>query len=267
VPVATVSGNQISVVGPCDPDPMDVPVVGDALAFFDSNYLYKTTAYVTASTSVCGNPTLTLDRTIPGLNTSYSLIDLTMQPTARYIIRNNLAHECRCHGIITDSPYGWIDGNTYFDNAAGPIGFVGGSGFGPGATDVEVSNNVSSDSGESTYYSGAVAMFAPTAAGEILDLPLFEKIHFSNNVFEQIPGPAIVATSVRYVSIEDTTIVNSNMDQSDPVDYGSIPTLDSIVAYDAGDGIVCGTLRSGDTTGPIGIDPTAKTILVKAACQ
>jgi hypothetical protein len=268
-PVATAAnGNQISVVGSCDPDPMDVPVVGDALAFFDTNYVYKTTAYVKASnTAVCGAPTLTLDRTIAGLNPTDSLIDLTMQATARYIVRNNLAHECRCHGIITDAPYGWIDNNTYFDNAAGPIGFVGGSGFGPGASNVDVTNNVTTDSGQSTQYSGAIAMFAPTATGEILDEPLFEKIHFSSNVFEQIPGPAIIATSARYLFVGDTTIVNSNQAQADPIDYGTIPTLDSIIAYDAGDGTVCGTLKSGNTTGPIGIDPTAKTILVKPACQ
>jgi hypothetical protein len=267
-PVATAAGNQISVVGSCDPDPMDVPIPGDALAFFDTNYLYKGTARVTAAdNSVCGSPTLTLDSTISGLSTSYSVVDLTQQATARYIVRNNLAHECRCHGIITDSPYGWIDNNTYFDNAAGPIGFVGGSGFGPGATNVDVTNNVTTDSGQSTQYSGAVAMFAPTATGEILDEPLFEKIRFDNNVFEQIPGPALIATSARYLFVGNTTIVNSNQAQADPIDYGTIPTLDSIIAYDAGAGTVCGTLKSGNTTGPIGIDPTAKTITVQATCR
>jgi hypothetical protein len=267
-PVATANGNQISVVGSCDPDPMDVPVVGDALAVFDENFVYKATAYVTASdTSVCGTPTLTLDRTIAGLNTTDSVIDLTQQPTARFIVRNNLAHECRCHGIITDSPYGWIDNNVYFDNSAGGIGLVGGSGFGPGGTNILMSNNYISDSGQSTQYSGTIAMFAPTATGEILDEPLFEKLRFSNNVFEQLPGPAIIATSTRYLSIEDSTIVNSNLAQADPTNYGTIPSLDSIIVYEAGDGTVCGTLRSGNTTGPIGIDPTAKTVTVHARCE
>jgi hypothetical protein len=268
-PVATAAnGNQISVIGSCDPDPMDVPIVGDALAFFDENFVYKTTAYVKGSnTSVCGAPTLTLDRTVPGLSPTYSLIDLTQQATARYIVRNNLAHECRCHGIITDSPYGWINNNTYFDNSQGGIGLVGGSGFGPGGTDILMSNNYISDSGQSTQYSGTIAMFAPTAAGEILNQPLFEKIRFSNNKFEQLPGPAIIVTSARYLAIADSTIVNSNADQSDPTDYGTIPTLDSIIAYEASDGMVCGTLKSGDTTGSIGIDPTAKTISVEPVCH
>lgn len=267
LPVASVSGDQFSVIGTCDPDPMDAPVVGDALAFFDTNFIYKGTARVTASNTVCGTPTLTLNHAIAGLDTTYSVIDLTQQATARYIVRNNLAHECRCHGIITDSPYGWIDNNVYFDNSAGGIGLVGGSGFGPGGTNILMSNNYISDSGQSTQYSGTIAMFAPTATGEILDQPLFEKLRFSNNVFEQLPGPAIIATSVHYLSIADSTIVNSNLVQADPTYYGTIPTLDSIIVYDAGEGTVCGTLRSGNTTGPVGIDPTAKSVKVQSSCQ
>jgi hypothetical protein len=49
-------------------------------------------------------------------------------------------------------------------------------------------------------------------------------------------------------------------DRVNPINYGSIPTLDSIIAYDAAHGTVCGTLDSGNTTGPIGIDPTAKSV-------
>lgn len=268
--LVTASGNatQISVVGSCDPDPMDVPVAGDALAFFDTNFIYKGTAYVTAANnSSCGSPILTLNHAITGLDTTYSVIDLTQQATARYIVRNNLAHECRCHGIITDSPYGWIDGNVYFDNSAGGIGLVGGSGFGPGGTNILTSNNYVGDSGQSTQYSGTIAMFAPTATGEILDEPLFEKLRFTNNVFESLPGPAIISTSARYLSIENSTIVNSNLDRANPIEYGTIPTLDSIIVYDASDGTVCGTLKSGDSTGPIGIDPTAKTVTVHASCE
>jgi hypothetical protein len=262
------ASNQISVVGSCDPDPMDVPIPGDALAFFDANFRYKGTARVTAANNAaCSSPILTLSHDIDGLDTTYSVIDLTEQATARYIIRNNLAQECRCHGIITDSPYGWIDSNVYFDNSQGGIGLVGGSGFGPGATNVLMTNNYISDSGQSTQYSGTVYMFAPAATGEILNAPLFEKLRFSNNVFEHLLGPAMIATSARYLSIENTSIVNSNLDRADPINYGTIPTLDSIIVYDAGEGTVCGTLKSGDSTGPIGVDPTAESVTVHASCK
>ena len=266
MPVISVNGAEIRTTGPCDPDPMDVPIPGDSVAFFDANFVYEATAHVeAANNAVCGSPSLTLGE-IPGLSTAYSLIDLTQQATARYIVRNNLAHECRCHGIITDSPYGLIDNNIYFDNSQGAIGLVGGSGSGPGSTNLALTNNFMSYSGQSTQYSGAGYMFAPTATGVILDEPLFEKIRFSNNVFGQLLGPAIIATSARYLSIENTTIINSNLDRSDPIDYGIMPTLDSIIVYESGDGKVCGTLKSGNTTGPIGIDPSAKTFSVKTRC-
>ena len=80
-------------------------------------------------------------------------------------------------------------------------------------------------------------------------------------------GLTMIATSTRYLSIENTTIVNSNLDRADPINYGTIPTHDSIIVYDAGDGTVCGTLRSGNSTGPIGIDPTAKSVTVHASCK
>jgi hypothetical protein len=69
------------------------------------------------------------------------------------------------------------------------------------------------------------------------------------------------------LSIENSTIVNSNLNRTDPIDYGSIPTLDSIIVYDSGNGTVCGTLKSGDTTGPVGIDPTAKSVALRASCE
>jgi hypothetical protein len=37
-------------------------------------------------------------------------------------------------------------------------------------------------------------------------------------------------------------------DRSDPIDYGEVPTLDSIIVYQASDGNVCDTLKLGDTT-------------------
>jgi hypothetical protein len=51
-----------------------------------------------------------------------------------------------------------------------------------------------------------------------------------------------------------------------PPDYGRIPSLDSIIIYEAGDDTVCGALRSENTAGPIGVDPTAKTVTVNASC-
>ena len=81
-----------------------------------------------------------------------------------------------------------------------------------------------------------------------------------------MPGPAFIATSARSLSIEGTTVVNSISRMRIPPDYGMIPSLDSIIIYEAGDDTVCGALRSENTAGPIGVDPTANTVTVHASC-
>jgi hypothetical protein len=47
---------------------MDAPIVG--IAFFDTNFIYKSTARVTAANNTaCDTPTLTLNQTIAGVDT------------------------------------------------------------------------------------------------------------------------------------------------------------------------------------------------------
>jgi hypothetical protein len=77
----------------------------------------------------------------------------------------------------------------------------------------------------------------------------------------------VIATSARCLSIENSTIVTFNLDRVDPIDCGSISTLDAIIFRGAGDGTVRGTLKSGDATGPIGIDRTANSVTVCAGCE
>jgi len=265
--VLTAHGSQITVAAPCSPDPMDGPLKGDALAFYDGNFIYKATARVIAASGpVCGTLNVTLDRAIAGLNSSDNYVDLTQQATARFIVRDNLMHECRCHGVFVDSPYGLIDNNTMFDDTAGGVGLGGGAGLGPGSTNLAITNNVITDPGELAQYSGAITLIAPTAAGTVPAASVYEKIRMANNVIEQSPGPAYVITSTRYFSIDDTAIVNSNLAQANPIDYGTLPTLDSILVYESRDGTVCGALMSGNTTGPIGVDPTAPKVVVQEVC-
>ena len=79
---------------------MDEPIKGDELAFYDENFLYRDTARVVASNAnVCGTLNLTLDHAIAGLDASSNLLDLTQQPSARFMVHDNYFHECRCHGV------------------------------------------------------------------------------------------------------------------------------------------------------------------------
>jgi hypothetical protein len=266
-PIAGVKGKDIQIAGICDPDPMDSPITGDALAFFDTNYLYKGTARVVGSGgSVCGTLSLTLDHAIAGIDTSSSLLDLTQQPSARYFVRDNVLHECRCHGVLVNAPYGLIDHNVMYGNSAGAIQLAGGNSQGPGATNLAITNNAMSDSGQWAQFYGAVSLVAAAADGSIVASPVFQKIKMQNNSIENVPGPAMMVTSTRDFSIDLNWISNANQVQASPTDYGSVSTLDSILLYRSSDGTVCDPYKSGPTTGPIGIDPSDSSISVESNC-
>jgi hypothetical protein len=254
---------------------MDSPITGDRLAFFDVNFIYADSAQVMASSgSNCGTLTLTLDHAIAGLDTTYSLVDLTQQPMARYVIRDNVFHECRCHGVITNGPYGLIDHNIMFDNAQGGIQIFGGGGGGPGAgqpggTNISLTRNVVRSPGQWAQWYGAISMVAPDTNGVLLDATIFDKIRIADNVILDAPGPAIVATSTRDFVFGPNTILSSNRVQASPFTFGTLSTLDSILVYGSANGAVCGTVKAGrttGTTGPVGIDPTSQAVTVSDTC-
>ncbi len=265
--IGGVKGDTIDVAGACDPDPMDTPISGDMLAFYDPNYVHIETARVTAVTgSSCGTLTLKLDHPVPRLTTSDNLLDLTQQAAARYIVRNNMLHECRCHGVVVNAPYGLIASNLMFDDSAGGIELQGGAGAGPAATNLAITGNVISKPGQWAQTLGAISMVAPTTDGNIVANPVFEKLRIANNSIEDAPGPAILATSTGYFSVDLNWISNTNQIQTSPANFGTLSTLDSILVYQSSDGTVCDPYRTGTTTGPIGIDPTDDRISVESNC-
>ena len=267
-PVMSAKGSQISVAGVCDPDPMDNPLVGDEIGLYDQNSVYRGTGRVTASAgSDCGKLTLTLSLAIPGVNKTYTFVDLTQGPSARYIVRDNLFHDCRCHGTVADAPYGLIDNNAYFNNSSGAINVPGGAyGNGPGATNLAITNNIITAPGQMAQGYGAISMIAVAGNGDSLAAPIFEKIRLDNNVVEESPGPAIITTSTRYLSAENTSVLDSNLVRSDPTTWDTLTVHDAILVDKSASGTVCGTFLSGSMTGPIGIDPSARTIAVAPAC-
>lgn len=265
--ILTATGNQIAVSGACDPDPKDAPVVGDVLAFFDPNFVFLSNAHVVASDdAICGSLTLTLDHSIAGLGSSDSFLDLTQQPAARYIVRNNVFHENRGHGTLVSSPYGFVAANTYIDNSMGGIAVAGGAGTGPGASNLVLAKNLVTFPGESAQFFGAISMIAPSVNGDIVTAPIFRKIRLFGNIIEQTPGPGMVATSTRFFSFDHNTVLNSNLAQTGPINFGTLSTLDSVLVFRSSDGSLCHTTTGGDTTGPLGIDPSDRNVSVTASC-
>ena len=265
--ISAVNGTQITVAGICDPDPMDNPILGDSLAFFDANFAYMDTAKVVAvDNSVCGTPIVTLDHAVKGLSTLDNLYDLTQQAMARYIVRDNTMHDCRCHGVLVNAPYGLIDHNLMFNNSAGGIALYGGAGQGPGSTNLTISNNAIGSPGLWAQDNGAISAAAFNTDGNPAVRPVFEKLQMTNNVVTDSPGPAAIITSTLDFIFANNTIRNTNLINSGPVNYDTLSTLDSILVDQSSHGTLCGNTKAGKTTGPAGIDPSSKKILVEATC-
>jgi hypothetical protein len=268
-PVLGAKGSTITIPAVCSPDPMDEPILGDDLAVFDSNEVYKGTARVVkAQGPFCGEYlTLTLDHAVPGTTIGDNVLDLTEQPSARYVIRDNIMHDCRCHGALVNAPYGSIDNNWMYANSAEAIQLSGGNGVGPAPTNLNISYNLIDAPGESSQYYGAITMVATDAVGNLLQAPVFEKIHIENNLIWNTPGPALLTASARYFNVGNNLISNTNQTQSSPTYYGSLPSLDSLLFYQSSYGTVCGNGLGGSETGPIGIDPLDARVIVDTGCS
>jgi len=266
--VLGVNDATITIPAVCSPDPMDEPVLGDDLAIMDGDEVYKGTARVVKATGpVCGKYlTLTLDHAVAGTTIGDNVLDLTEQPSARYVIRDNTMHDCRCHGALVNAPYGSIDNNWMYATSVEAIQLSGGNGVGPAPTNLNISDNLIDAPGQSSQYYGAITMVATDAQGNLLQAPVFEKINIQNNLIWDTPGPALLTASARYFTVGNNWISNTNQAQGTPAYYGSLSSLDSLLFYQSSYGTVCGDALAGTNTGPIGIDPSDEKVAVDANC-
>jgi hypothetical protein len=183
------------------------------------------------------------------------------------LIRNNSMHDCRCHGVYVNAPYGSIDHNVMYGNSAGAIALPAGAGNGPGSTNLGIANNIMSLPGQGSQYNGAIEAFANDENGNILSGVSYEKIAVTDNVLTDSQGPAILANSMRYFSITGNTMLDMNEVQSAPEGFGDLTTLDSLVLYLSSDGTVCGNQLDGATTGLVGVDRSERSIALAADCN
>jgi hypothetical protein len=253
-------GTVVTFPGNCEPSINDDPVAGDALAFYDVNFVYLGSAPVASETNNCStdgtiSATLNLKTSISAATT---LIDLTDSASARYVIRGNTFEYNRQHGILEDSPYGSIEGNTFTYNTSGAMIFADVTNGipGPGAANITVSNNEISLCPSSPYNSvwGAITIIGPDANPDVIKDPLFQKIVVSGNSISDVSCSAIAFTSTQYLAVESNIVTNSNESK-----YNSWGNLfdplspdDSILIYGSNTGEVCAS-SIGGTSGPIGV--------------
>jgi parallel beta-helix repeat protein len=262
-----------------DGNPKDYATTGDWIAFFDENQDYLDSARVTSvpgctiSNPVCtqfsfgpcssGDCSATLSL-LNTLNGQGNFADLTRQSAARFVVSRNYIHDCRCHSIVTSSPYGLINRNNFVDNSAGNINLFAGAGNGFGSSNVIIRNNILTQSGKANA-SGMFALALSAANVTFPTTPIFQNIIISGNTIRRSQGPGIFVDGAAEIYVRNNTIDDSNADAQNDVDWGSLTTLDSIMMLDMNNGTVCGTTLTG-TSGPIGVDPSATNVTVSPAC-
>jgi hypothetical protein len=262
---SVASGSNGSTVvtfpGNCQPSIHDDPVVGDYLAFYDPNFIYLGSAPVVSETNNCNtngtiSATLNLQKSI---SAAVALVDLTNSDSARYFIKGNAFIYNRQHGILEDSSYGLIDGNTFKYNTSGAMIFadVTNGDPGPGAGNITISNNEISLSPSSPYNNvlGAITILGFDSNSDVIQNPLFQKIVLSGNSISDVTSAAIGFTSTQYLALESTTVTNSNESKYNP--WGTLFTPlspdDSILVYGSKTGEVCASTIGGESSGPIGV--------------
>jgi hypothetical protein len=249
------------------------PVIGDTVAFYDPNFVYLDSARVISEDNDCdgsGNISLSLKmhnsnlidafKSLPS-GENVTLVDLTNSDGARYIIKGNRFEYNRQHGILGDTSYGLIDGNSFMHNTSGAImiaDVLQGDG-GPGAANIIISNNKISNSPASPDNGAlaAISIWGLNQNSEIIKSPLFQKIIVSGNDISNVTSAAIAFTSTQYLALEENTVADSN--QSSQNNWGNLfnplSGSDSILIFDSYVGEVCATTTIGPTTGPIGVSP------------
>ncbi len=125
----------------------NVVQVGDVIGLFDNAMAYTGTAVVRAvSTQTNGsNLVLTLDRPIDGQLSAAGFIagDLTSSAGARYLIDDNVFAFNRARALLLQTPYGWVNQNTFVGQTLKQVYVLASQywGEGPGAQELLLTGN------------------------------------------------------------------------------------------------------------------------------
>jgi hypothetical protein len=126
---------------------VNIAQAGDVIGFFDNTLAFKGTAIVRAvSTPVNGgNALLTLDRAVNAQLAASGFIagDLTSSSGARYLIDDNVFAFNRARALLLQTPYGWVNRNTFVGQTLKQVYVLASQywGEGPGAQELLLTHN------------------------------------------------------------------------------------------------------------------------------
>lgn len=129
------------------------------------------------------------------------------------IMRNCYFHENRARGVLCNSADWLIEDNRFFHNQHAALLLqpdvspgLWSEGF--GARNVVIRGNKFEHSNPTGAADGAAVVLSATVRGGTSPYSVLERILLDKNEFEEMPGPALTATSFKYLVIRNNTVVN-----------------------------------------------------------
>ena len=198
----------------------------DTLLFFDPQLLFNGSATVeaAASNSDGTTSTLTLSQMVPGPDGGGGMVDAA-EAGARYIIRNNSFLYNRARGVLLQSPYGLVQGNTFIGQTLFSVYLVTStfSQEGPGAQDVLVLGNNISRCGnggglgavvavEEDLQANPIYVSRPQPAATPAMPPIHQNVIFAENFVHQVPGAGFYIAASNNILLYRNTLSNTNFE-------------------------------------------------------
>jgi hypothetical protein len=151
----------------------NVAQAGDVIGLFDNAMAFTGTAVVQSVSIPAsgGNSVLTLDRPVDTKLAAAGFIagDLTGSAGARYLIRNNVFAFNRARALLLQTPYGWVDGNTFVGQTLKEVYVLASQywGEGPGGQELLLTRNRFDAKG----HNFSAGFFSLDIMGEAADFP------------------------------------------------------------------------------------------------
>jgi hypothetical protein len=204
-PVANGGTNEISV-------PVGFMKQGDPVALFTAEMHFDDSAAwkIVDITPGATGRRLTLDHAIPQSDKSGFLADLNYAG-ARYIVRNNQFLHNRARGILLQTSYGLVEGNTFAGQTMHALFLTTFPLEGPGAENVTIAGNSISGGGVNGGLGAVVLSRERNVYGQPAhNPPVHQNLIFMDNHVNDVPGPAFYISSANNVVLYRNTVRNTN---------------------------------------------------------
>ena len=185
--------------------------------------------------------------------------------SARFVIRNNKFLYNRPRGILLQSSFGLIEGNSFIGQTGHGIvvGAAPGS-EGPGVQDVVFRANQFSIVG--SFPTAPVQPVLDVAYGAVVvavqgvretvdsSTPVHGNLLFDANTFRDLQGPGLFISRANNVVLADNQFVNTNLSRARPGKVGSADLGGSVVVTHAHNLRFLRSATQGATSGPLSVD-------------